>query len=356
MRQDEEEHGMQNDGGRILFYSSCIGMPRGAALPRGNQEAGSWESNWQMPDQQTRVERMLNWHREPESENSGSRAGRYFFYLSDGQNLKWWTISLTDSSECSLSSQHHWYHWLIPGKARRATSGASPVCLRRKKKVSSHLSGSWWPWTYLEARHRASDFPICPAYSHLSSASEVPWRSSREQLPTLAFQRGRDGATSLWTYSNEHFVLLDPQKGSQTGFRGSPGNLWKHIWSEDGGNQPATASCWPNLLLTDRNIAPGWYVGLDLTLLSDSLQCFSSRSLSPSPQIQTLLEPKDFYNSLDGKSWTKVKLFTVLIIPFTGLSRWLSGKESACQRRRHRRPGLNLWVGKIPWRRACKLL
>lgn len=70
---------MQNDAGRILFYSSCIGMPRGAALPRGNQEAGSWESNWQMPDQQTRVERMLNWHRELESENSGSRAGRYFF-------------------------------------------------------------------------------------------------------------------------------------------------------------------------------------------------------------------------------------------------------------------------------------
>ena len=30
------------------------------------------------------------------------------------------------------------------------------------------------------------------------------------------------------------------------------------------------------------------------------------------------------------------------------LPRWLSGKESACQSRRHR---LNLWVGKIPWRR-----
>lgn len=88
MRRDEEEHGMQNNGGRILFYSSWIGMPRGAPLPQGNQEAGSWESNWQMADQQTRVERMLNWHREPESENSGSRAGRYFFHLSDGQKLK----------------------------------------------------------------------------------------------------------------------------------------------------------------------------------------------------------------------------------------------------------------------------
>ena len=34
-----------------------------------------------------------------------------------------------------------------------------------------------------------------------------------------------------------------------------------------------------------------------------------------------------------------------------GLPRWLSGKESACQCRRHRRLGFSLWVGKIPWRR-----
>ena len=31
-----------------------------------------------------------------------------------------------------------------------------------------------------------------------------------------------------------------------------------------------------------------------------------------------------------------------------GLPRWFSGKESACQCRRH---GFNPWVGKIPWRR-----
>ena len=29
-----------------------------------------------------------------------------------------------------------------------------------------------------------------------------------------------------------------------------------------------------------------------------------------------------------------------------------NGKESACQCSRHRRHGLDLWVGKIPWRRA----
>ena len=32
-----------------------------------------------------------------------------------------------------------------------------------------------------------------------------------------------------------------------------------------------------------------------------------------------------------------------------GLSRWHSGKESACQCKRHKRHGFNLWVGKSPW-------
>ena len=34
------------------------------------------------------------------------------------------------------------------------------------------------------------------------------------------------------------------------------------------------------------------------------------------------------------------------------LSRWLGGKESACQCKRHKRRGFNPWAGKIPWRRA----
>ena len=35
----------------------------------------------------------------------------------------------------------------------------------------------------------------------------------------------------------------------------------------------------------------------------------------------------------------------------SGLPRWLSGKEHACQCRRHRRHGFNPWIRKIPWRR-----
>ena len=41
-------------------------------------------------------------------------------------------------------------------------------------------------------------------------------------------------------------------------------------------------------------------------------------------------------------------IFTYIYMYTYGLPRWLSGKESACQGRRH---GLNPWVRKIPWRR-----
>ena len=36
---------------------------------------------------------------------------------------------------------------------------------------------------------------------------------------------------------------------------------------------------------------------------------------------------------------------------FTVLPRWLRGKESARQCRRHRRHGFDPWVGKTPWSR-----
>ena len=34
-----------------------------------------------------------------------------------------------------------------------------------------------------------------------------------------------------------------------------------------------------------------------------------------------------------------------------GFPRWLSGKETTCQWRRHKRRGFDPWVGKIPWSR-----
>ena len=38
-----------------------------------------------------------------------------------------------------------------------------------------------------------------------------------------------------------------------------------------------------------------------------------------------------------------------------GLHKWLSGKEPACQCRRHKRYGSNSWVRKIPWSRKWQL-
>ena len=44
----------------------------------------------------------------------------------------------------------------------------------------------------------------------------------------------------------------------------------------------------------------------------------------------------------------KFRLFFSLLNLQKGLPTWLSGKESACQCRRH---GFDPWVGKIPWSR-----
>jgi len=44
----------------------------------------------------------------------------------------------------------------------------------------------------------------------------------------------------------------------------------------------------------------------------------------------------------------RIYLFWKFLILYVGLPRWLSGKESACQHKRH---GSHPWVEMIPWRR-----
>ena len=50
-----------------------------------------------------------------------------------------------------------------------------------------------------------------------------------------------------------------------------------------------------------------------------------------------------YSNMLDLRTLKKIK------VGFPGSA---SGKEPACQCRRHKRPGFGPWIGKIPWRRA----
>ena len=62
---------------------------------------------------------------------------------------------------------------------------------------------------------------------------------------------------------------------------------------------------------------------------------------------------------LPTRAWSgnsqKMKRATICLITgvliLIGASRWHSGKESACQRRRHKRHSFNPWLRKIPWRR-----
>ena len=54
------------------------------------------------------------------------------------------------------------------------------------------------------------------------------------------------------------------------------------------------------------------------------------------------------YNPWDRKESGMTELLTFTFIIIVGLPRWLSGKESTCQCRKH---GFDPWVGKIPWRR-----
>ena len=50
-----------------------------------------------------------------------------------------------------------------------------------------------------------------------------------------------------------------------------------------------------------------------------------------------------------------LKNYNSLFITHLRCSRWHSGKESACQYRRCKRPGFEPWVGKIPWSRKWQL-
>ena len=42
----------------------------------------------------------------------------------------------------------------------------------------------------------------------------------------------------------------------------------------------------------------------------------------------------------------------IYVYAYTGIPGGASGKQSACQCRRHKRRGFDPWVRKIPWRRA----
>ena len=114
-------------------------------------------------------------------------------------------------------------------------------------------------------------------------------------------------------------------------------------------------NCWES----PRHKAPLIY-SLDCWKLSHLRLCLLPWGLCPVPggpglQIPDLFPSSGQYLRVSFKTTPGVSLgfcwyFIIAILPL-GLPRWFSGKEPACQCRRHKRCGFNPWVRKIPWSR-----
>ena len=111
-------------------------------------------------------------------------------------------------------------------------------------------------------------------------------------------------------------------------------------------------TCWPPFLLLCKYFLKGQLMGSgslplpwDPTLPFPLVICQSLLGYQPYSR-EPLLRTRHDINCFTCCFRCFPKLGGVHIK--TGLPRWLSGKESACQCRRH---GFHPWVGKIPWRR-----
>ena len=65
--------------------------------------------------------------------------------------------------------------------------------------------------------------------------------------------------------------------------------------------------------------------------------------------------PKESHPLPTQLIWFLSLMITLYFRTSNGLSTWLSGRESTCQCRRHRRCGFNPWVRRIPWRQKSSL-
>ena len=93
-----------------------------------------------------------------------------------------------------------------------------------------------------------------------------------------------------------------------------------------------------------KDVGSGVVQLLSLSILGSGGECHSNKASSSYPDC--LHHRHDIpRQSLFPKAKLREK-------HFVGFPGGASGKESACQCRRHKRHGFNPWVGKIPWRRA----
>ena len=90
----------------------------------------------------------------------------------------------------------------------------------------------------------------------------------------------------------------------------------------------------------------------EISLLSEPA-LFLSSSLSLSEMCSEYLAAPAaviyFFPLLQRVLFFRTFYFILECIQLMGLPRWCGGKESACQCRRCRRRGFDLWVWRIPW-------
>ena len=90
--------------------------------------------------------------------------------------------------------------------------------------------------------------------------------------------------------------------------------------------------------------SPAWALGLRGSLQSCTLGQGHGKSeifQCATPSMRSEHVPELLVLRIEGR-----------LRPHWGFPGGTSGKEPACQCRRHKRRGFNPWVGKIPWRRA----
>jgi len=113
-------------------------------------------------------------------------------------------------------------------------------------------------------------------------------------------------------------------------------------------------SWWPRGLQTTRLLCawdfPGKSTGVGchcLLRLKSLILCDSVSFFSPSCILKFSCQMHKI-----EESYVCFSTFSLRSSVVWGFPRWLSGKESTCQCRRHKNCRFKPWVGKIPWRRA----
>jgi len=125
---------------------------------------------------------------------------------------------------------------------------------------------------------------------------------------------------------------------------------------------PLSWFLWEGWNLTSVSTLPQVAKLLAVMKIQESILFFQKSQLSNTDDLVSSLHQllKSLQTFVSGSSVSLAYLtlvqFLLWLLRTIGLPRWHSGKESACQWKRHKRCGFDPWVGKIPWSRKRQLI